>query len=211
MHVGKDCVVNMDIKDFFPTIMQERIFRVFYYYGYTKEVSNMLSRLCTVYGVLPQGAPTSPYLANIVCRRLDKRLSSLAEKYEATYTRYADDITFSGKYGVQEIINPAIEIISDEGFSINEKKTRTAFKYQRQEVTGLNVSGGKVSVDRAYRKALLQEIYYCKKYGPTDHLSHINCDKRFYQEHLYGKAYFIHMVDRDLGEKILKLLDEINW
>lgn len=211
VHVGKECVVNMDMKDFFPTITQEQVYRIFYYYGYTVGVSYMLSRLCTVDGVLPQGAPTSPYLSNIVCLKLDKRLSLLAEKYEATYTRYADDITFSGKYGVQNIVKSAIGIIEDEGFKINKKKNRIAFKYQRQEVTGINVSGGKISIDKKYKKALLQEIYYCKKYGLTDHLTHIHCDKRFYKEHLYGKAYFVHMVDKELGEKVIRLLNEIDW
>ena len=211
MHVGKECVVNMDMKDFFPTITQEQVFKVFYYYGYTIGVSYMLSRLCTVDGKLPQGAPTSPYLSNIICLKLDKRLSNLARSYEAEYSRYADDITFSGCYGVQNIILPASKIIENEGFGINNKKTRIAFKYEKQEVTGINVSGNKISVDKKYRKAFLQEIYYCKKYGPSDHLKYIGCNKRFYQEHLYGKAYFINMVDPKLGKKILELLDEIEW
>jgi hypothetical protein len=112
---------------------------------------------------------------------------------------------------VQNIVKSAIGIIEDEGFKINKKKNRVAFKYQRQEVTGINVSGGKISIDKRYKKALLQEIYYCKKYGPTDHLTHIHCDKRFYKEHLYGKAYFVHMVDKELGEKVIQLLNEIDW
>ena len=210
-HVGKECVVNIDIKDFFPTITQEQVFRIFYYYGYTTEVSYILSRLCTVGGTLPQGAPTSPYLSNIVCLRLDKRLASLANSYDASYTRYADDMSFSGKYGVQNIVKAASRIIEDEGFTVNRKKTRVLFKYQKQTVTGINVSGGKVSVEKKYLKRFLQEIYYCKKYGVMNHLSYIHCNKHFYKEHLYGKAYYIKMVDQKLGENVLALLDEIDW
>lgn len=209
-HVRQDCVINMDLKDFFPSICQEQVFRIFYYYGYTISVSYMLSRLCTVGGKLPQGAPTSPYLSNIVCLKLDKRLLLLAKSYEAKYTRYADDLTFSGGYGIQGIIVGANSIINDEGFSVNEKKTRISYKYQRQEVTGLIVNN-KVTVDRKYKKSLLQEIYYCKKYGPSSHLNHINCSKRFYKEHLYGKAYFVNMVDKEFGEKVLLQLSGIDW
>lgn len=211
LHVGKECVVNLDIKDFFPSITQKQVYRIFYYYGYTVGVSHLLGRLCTVDGKLPQGASTSPYLSNIACLKLDKRLSQLAKTYDADYSRYADDITFSGKYGIQNIIDIATRIIEDEGFKVNTKKSRIAYAYQRQEVTGINVSGNKVSINKQYKKQLLQEIYYCKKYGPSNHLKHINCNKKFYKEHLYGKAYFVNMVDNELGKRILKLLDEINW
>ena len=210
-HLHQDCVVNMDLKDFFPSITQEQIFKIFYYYGYTDEVSYMLSRLCTCDGHLPQGAPTSPYLSNIVCLRLDKRLAGLAKKYEVVYSRYADDITFSGKYGVQNIIPVAEKIIRDEGFKVNDAKTRTAYRYQRQEVTGICVNDTKMHVDKQYIKNLKMQIYYCKKYGVQSHLDHIQCNKRFYKEHMYGKAYFVNMVDKESGQNLLKQLDEIDW
>ena len=210
-HVGKKCVVNMDLKDFFPSITQKQVFQIFYYYGYTVSVSYMLSRLCTYEGYVPQGAPTSPYLSNIICLKLDKRLLKLAEKYQADYTRYADDITFSGGAGIKYIIEPVKSIITDEGFMVNEQKTRVRFDYQRQEVTGVNVSGNKITVDKQYKRKLFQEIYYCKKYGPSNHLKYIGCTKRFFKEHMYGKAYFIHMVEPDVGREILRQLDEIEW
>lgn len=211
IHTGKKCVVNMDLKDFFPSITQKQVFQIFYYYGYTIDVSYLLSRLCTHEGRVPQGAPTSPYLSNIICLKLDKRLSKLAEKYEADYTRYADDITFSGGAGLKSIILRVKEIIEDEGFVVNEKKTRIQFDYQGQEVTGINVSGEKITVNKRYKKKIFQEIYYCKKYGPSNHLKHVGCDKRFYKEHMYGKAYFVHMIEPDIGKEILRQLDEIRW
>lgn len=211
IHIGQECVINLDIKDFFPSVSFERVFRIFAYYGYTKEISFILSKLCTYQGNLPQGSPASPCLSNITCLKLDARLSALATKYEANYSRYADDITFSGKQGIKRISHIANEILADEGFMINDKKTRTAFSYQRQEVTGLIVNGDKIRVNKHYKRSLYQEIYYCIKFGMQNHMQKINCNKAFYKEHLYGKAYFVSMVEADEGKKIFSLLEKIQW
>jgi len=165
LHVAQECVINLDIKDFFPSVSFEKVFRIFVYYGYTKEMSFALSKLCTCEGRLPQGSPASPCLSNIACLKLDARLSALAEKYEAKYSRYADDITFSGNRGIKKINYIATSILADEGFKVNDKKTRMAFPYQRQEVTGLIVNGDKIRVNKHYKKSLYQEIYYCIKFG----------------------------------------------
>lgn len=210
-HIGQECIINIDLKDFFPSIKVEQVFRIFYYYGYTIEVSYMLSRLCTYDGKLPQGSSASPYISNIVCLRLDKRLSGLANSYKAVYSRYADDITFSGNYGISKITDIARNIICDEGFIVNEKKVRIAYKHERQSVTGLIVSNNKVSVPKKYRKKLQQEIYYCKKYGVSNHLQYTNCDKLFFKDHLYGKAYYVNMVDSESGQKLIEELDNIDW
>jgi len=210
-HINKNCVINMDIKDFFPSIKVETIFRIFNYYGYTKEVSFMLSKLCTYKGELPQGSPASPYLSNIACLKLDKRIAGLANKYEADYTRYADDITLSGGYGIERCVDIICKILKEEGFEMNEGKTRKAYKHQRQMVTGLIVNEGQVKVSKKYKRELKKEIFYCTKFGVDGHLSKIECNKSFFKEHLYGKAYFIKMVERDVGEGLLKQLDNINW
>lgn len=210
-HINKDCVINMDIKDFFPSITIDTIFKIFYYYGYTREVSFALAKLCSYEGVLPQGSPASPYLSNIVCLKLDKRLSALAQKYESDYTRYADDITISGNYGLSNCIGIIKDILLDEGFTANEKKTRIAYKYQRQEVTGLVVNDSEVRVNKKYKKALMQQVYYCSKFGVSNHLKKIGSNKPFFKEHMYGKAFFIYMVEPDEGKKFLDLLDEIEW
>ena len=211
IHVGKKCIISIDLHDFFTSIKSKQIFNVFYYYGYTINVSYVLAKLCTFEGYLPQGAPTSPYLSNIVCLKLDKRLSGVAKKYNADYSRYADDITFSGNTDISGILPVVNRIIHDEGFAINDKKTRVSFYYQKQEVTGLLVNDNHVHVNRKYLKKLKQEIYYCKKYGVEDHLSHIGSIKKFYKDHLYGKAYFVKMINEELGRKLIDELDQINW
>lgn len=210
-HINMECVINLDLKDFFPTITQETVFRIFSYYGYTKQVSFFLARLCTYKGVLPQGSPVSPALSNITCLKLDKRLGLLIDKFEGIYSRYADDITISGRKAITNCIPIVEEIITDEKFKINEKKSRIAYKYQRQNVTGLNVNNGKVTIPKIYRNQVKSEIYYCKKYGVDNHLKRIKSDKSFYKEHLYGKVYFINMVNKIEAKKLFEELDSINW
>lgn len=211
LHLNQDCLINIDLENFFPTITQEQIFSIFYYYGYTNQVSHLLARLCTYDGHLPQGAVTSPYLSNIVCLKLDKRLSGLAKKYGANYSRYADDITFSGNVGINKMMPIVEKIIVDEGFLINVSKTRVQYKNRRQEVTGLTINGGKIHVNRKYLKKFKQEIYYCKKFGPSEHLKYVNINKLNFKDHMYGKAYFVKMIDKEIGEKLLLALDEIDW
>ncbi|WP_210608073.1 retron St85 family RNA-directed DNA polymerase [Priestia flexa] len=210
-HIGKEIVINIDIKDFFPSINFERIFYLFYNSGYTKEISYTFAKLLTYNKLLPQGSPASPYLANIICNRLDKRLSGLASKIKASYTRYADDITFSGEANIVNYIKTLRNIIESENFSINENKLRIQKQNSMQEVTGLTVNNG-VKVKRKYKKNLEQHIYYCKKYGVYSHLEHTGAkDKSYFKEYLYGMASYIKMIEPDVGEYFLRNLDEINW
>lgn len=210
-HVRKELVINIDLKDFFPSIGYNEVYKVFKYIGYTESVSKLLTNLCTnPQNVLPQGSPASPVLSNLVSLKLDKRLGCLAEKIGADYTRYADDITFSGKKSIKKYIRVIKKIIHEEGYKINEEKFRLQYYYQRQEVTGLIVNKG-VTVPERHIKELENAIYYCKKYGVVDHMKHIYCEKGFYKEHLYGLAYFVKMVDEEKGVNYLRQLDEINW
>ena len=210
-HVGKELVINLDIKDFFPSIHYSEIIKVFSYMGYRTDVAHLLTKLCTNgYNVLPQGSPASPALSNLVSLKLDKRLGTLAESLGASYTRYADDITFSGSKTLSTVVPLIREIISDEGFVVNEDKVRLQYANRRQEVTGLVVNN-KISVAPRVKKEIENAIYYCNKYGVIDHMAHIECDKCFYKEHLYGIAYFIKMVDEEKGKEYLGKLDQIVW
>jgi len=210
-HLGKSCVINMDIQDFFPSITFTQVFNVFSYYGYTKEVSFTLAKLCTYDGYLPQGSPASPYLSNVVCKKLDSRLLSLAETFHADYSRYADDLSFSGGRGIEKMIPVISSILEDEGFLVNQKKTRISYSHQKQEVTGLIVNGQSARVCRAYKREVKKDLYYCKKYGVSDHMKHIGCNKAFYKEHLFGKILFIKAIERNEGERLESLFNEIKW
>lgn len=211
IHVGANYLLNLDLCNFFTTITFQTVFRLFYYYGYTKEVSYTLAKLCTYERKLPQGSPASPAISNLVCLKLDKRLSRLASTFSINYSRYADDITFSGLKIPKEFL-PLVEmIIIEEGFKINNKKTRFAGRHQRQEITGLIINDGKPRVAKSYKRKLQQEIYYCRRFGVISHMETIGQTKRFYREHLYGKAYFIKMVEPDVGDAFLRDLDDLSW
>ena len=210
-HVGKELVINIDLKDFFPSIEYSEIYKIFKYIGYTDSVAKLLTKLCTnTKNVLPQGSPASPILSNLVSLKLDKRLSCLAEAIGADYTRYADDITFSGNVSIRKYINLIRKIIFEENYEVNEDKFRLQYYYQRQEVTGLIVNT-KISVSDRLINELENAIYYSMKYGVVNHMSRMKIEKGFYKEHLYGIAYFVKMVEREKGEKYLSRLDKIDW
>lgn len=139
VHANRDFVFNVDLKDFFGTIRAKRVRALFVGAGCEQKIASMLTRLVTYHGVLPQGAPTSPLIANLVCRLLDERLDAFCSAHGWTYTRYCDDITISGngKFTAQSEI---FSIIESEGFAINESKVRLATKRSRQMVTGLVVN-----------------------------------------------------------------------
>lgn len=211
VHLNKSCVLNVDIENFFTSIKRKSVFGLFYYHGYTNYVSYILSRLCTYNDYLPQGAPTSPIISNIICFKLDKRLSGLAKKFNANYTRYADDITFSSNVSILKMLPIVKMILNEEGFEINEKKTRMLYKHQRQEVTGLIVNEKEVHINHKYIDTLKQELYYCNKYGVNSHRQRINDNRSFYKEHMYGKVEFLRMVNKELGDKFFEKLNLINW
>lgn len=210
-HINKKYIINIDIKDFFPSIRQEKVYEVFKSVGYTKEVSQKLANICCFDGVLPQGASTSPYLSNIVLKELDIAIKKITLDKEITYTRYADDLTFSANMDITYLTDMIYLEIEKQGFIPNKAKTHIMQINRPKIVTGLIVDE-KVKVPKKYKRKLRQEIYYCKKFGVANHLFNIESKKiANYKEYLYGKAYFIRMVERKLGEEFLKELDSIRW
>lgn len=213
-HLNKQMILNIDLKDFFPSIHRGRVFYIFKNIcKYDNNTSYCLTKLTTYKNSLPQGAPTSPTISNIVAFMLDVRLSKIADKFNINYTRYADDITFSGK---QENINNSLlkivsGIIEECGFNINKKKTRFASYAGRQEVTGLIVNNNKISIPIHYIKKIRQELYYVKKYGLKEHREKVGFKNKYYKDHILGKILFVRQVDSVKGEKLLKEFTEINW
>ncbi|MFB9860170.1 retron St85 family RNA-directed DNA polymerase [Salinicoccus siamensis] len=208
-HINKEYVLNIDIKDFFKNINNKKVFILFKSIGYSEKVSLTLSNLCTFNNYLPQGAPTSPHISNLILIKLDNRIEAYAQKNNLTYTRYADDITLSGSKEVYKSIKVISEILNDEGFEIKKEKTRVQPYYSRQEVTGLVVND-KVSVPKEYIKQLRQELYYIRTRGMENHLT-FN-DKFFvsnYREYILGKINFLKMVDSKKGNFYLNEFLEI--
>lgn len=210
-HKKQKKVLSMDLKDFFPSIKYGRVLHVFRKMGYRENVAVMLSNLCCLNGSLPQGAPTSPALSNIVARSLDDKIVEYIGKEKIRYTRYADDLTFSGNFKEGDLIKNIERIANRQGFKINEDKTRIRKRNQRQEVTGIVVNE-KLQVNRKVRHRIRSDVYYIKKYGLLSHMEHIGESKKNYLYHLIGLvsyATFINPYDEELEEYVTFLKNEL--
>ena len=213
-HLDQEMLLNIDLKSFFPSIHKGRVYYVFNKLcHYSNDVSFCLTNLVTYKNALPQGAPTSPIMSNIVAYMLDIRLSTLAKKLEINYTRYADDITFSGNRNKinKSLLNLVTKIVEECGFRINESKTRFANKGRRQEVTGLIVNGKKVNVPKNYIQEIRKELYFLKRFGIKQHREKIGFKNLYYQDHLLGKIMFVRQINEEKGEILLDLYNKIDW
>lgn len=222
-HIGQNFVFNTDLKDFFPSIEQPRVWKRLQLkpFNIQQPIANIIAGLCCIKEeqedgsfiyVLPQGAPTSPLLTNAICDTLDRRLNGLAKKFKLKYTRYADDITFSSMHFVYgekgDFRKELYRIISDQGFTVNENKTRLQKLGERQMVTGLVVSD-KINVTHKYVSDVRNLLHIWEKYGYQD------AYKKFYPRYkekkgaikkgepalenvLYGKLQYLKMIK---GEK----------
>lgn len=194
--------------------------------GYSKSAANELARICTFstdmycwhqeceeqseYKYIPHGAPSSPFIANLVFQKVDKQILKLIAGKEIVYSRYADDLFFSSDVDeLSWIIQSVSALVQKSGFEINMNKTVLFKENDIKLIMGLNLSNG-LRVQNTYKRKLRQEIYYCKKYGIMNHLESIGKQKKAnYQDYLYGKAYFINMVEPSEGKRFLKELDEL--
>lgn len=219
-HVGRAAVVNLDLKDFFPSITFPRVKGIFQDLGYSPAVATILGLLCTecsrrkieysgrLYHVasgpraLPQGACTSPALSNLLGRRLDGRLSGLAKKLGFTYTRYADDLTFSGspeaaaKTGY--LLARVRHIVAHENLTVNEAKTRVQRPNARQSVTGIVVNK-RPNVPRRTTKRLRAILHQARKNG----LAAQNREQRDnFADWLGGMISYVQMVNPEKGRRL---------
>ena len=204
--MGAEVIVNMDIKDFFPSISYRRVRGLFKSFGYSESASTVFGLLCTVTFVnqrsyLPQGAPTSPMITNLICRNLDQRLTEMAESFGFRYTRYADDLTFSASgeslSNIPNIIRQTKSIVRREGFKINKDKTKILRKSNRQEVTGIVVNS-KPNISRQTLKRFRATLYQIEKDGLEG--KHWGQSQNLIAS-IQGFANFIYMVDPEKGAK----------
>ena len=226
-HARHDVVVNMDLEAFFPSITFPRIRSVFHRLGYSPAVATIFALLCTecprrevVYDGqtwfvatgprgLPQGACTSPALSNQVARRLDKRLGGLARKLDLTYTRYADDLTFSGGATLSERVGYLMarvrHLAEDEGFAVNEKKSRVLRRNTAQLVTGLVVN------DRpGVRRREVRRIRAILHRARAEGLEAQNREGRpNFTSWLQGKIAYISMARPETGQRLAQELNSL--
>ena len=210
-HVGQFAILKLDIVDFFGTVSRKSVYRLFRRIGYSKQIANLLTALTTFRGSLPQGAPTSPELANVAAFRLDLRLSGFCKRRRITYTRYADDLTFSGDAVIASSSKRTIEaIMRAESFTPHESKARYLLPDERQAVTGIVVNE-KTNWPRDRRRWLRQEVYFLRKFGVAEHLQRRGVSASRYKEFIYGHVYALNAVRPDEAVELLAQLDQVSW
>jgi RNA-directed DNA polymerase len=224
-HVNRFVVVNLDLKDFFPSITFARVRGLFSSLGYSEAVATLLALLCTesprtevtyeerkywaAVGerALPQGACTSPFLSNLITRKLDRRLKGSAEKLDFSYTRYADDLTFSAsskKCNVPLLLSRVRHIITEEGFIVNENKGRVQRRGHRQEVTGVVVND-RPGVCRDEVRRIRAILHNARKTGLTAQ----NRDGHpHFEAWLRGKIGYVAMLDPEKGKALAAEMDQ---
>jgi RNA-directed DNA polymerase len=244
IHRNASLVLKMDLLKFFDTITEKRVCGFFKHLGYHPNVAYDLAQLTTVYpterfwqslkleeiqkigtkikfdeAVLPQGAPTSPQLANCIASSLDNRLYNLSMSLNCRYSRYADDLAFSVGVGSGRL--PSVKlvrsIIEDEGFFVNELKTSFLKKGMKQYITGLTVTHG-FHVPKNFRQEVYKHLYYSRKYGPFEHLKRWMKDNSIRREMMYGfkdwlqgNIAYVYSIDHRNGKKMFEQFNKIAW
>ncbi|HCJ67081.1 MAG TPA: hypothetical protein DHV62_07100 [Elusimicrobia bacterium] len=205
-HVGKEVIVSLDIKDFFPSISSLRVNQLFKKIGYNSEASAVLTRLTTLDGCLPQGAPTSPSIANLIITDMDKRFETLCAEQEFTYTRYTDDITISGDQYVRKFLPLFCKIVRQSGFLVNEK-IKVEPRSRRQETTGIVVNV-RPNIPKEKHRKISAIIHRCKTFGPS---SVTNEDLSKFRERLLGHISYMSHINPTLGRRLLNDFNHIAW
>lgn len=241
VHENSEIILKIDLLKFYDTITEKRVYGLFKSLGYVNNLAYSFAKITTAKHrdsywndfdltsreilkylvedkppILPQGAPTSPMISNILATKMDYRFEALAKKLNFNYSRYADDLTFSiKKEGKLPSLKLITTIISDEGFFINTKKTKYMKKGCKQYVTGLTTTNG-VNVSKDYRKEISEHIYYCRKYGVNSHLERRAQEFPKYNNikfhnWLYGHMCFIKSINEKASKKMLEDFNKINW
>jgi hypothetical protein len=236
-HAGEEVVVCLDLRDFFLGIPASRIHALYRALGFPWHVARLLTGLCTVTAPpevlaalspeqrhralpgralagphLPQGAPTSPALANLAAWRLDRRLDALARRSGAAYSRYADDITFSGPRSIafdaaQPLVEIVAEIVAEEGFAVNSAKTRIQRAGGRQMVTGVVVNRH-LNVPRRDYDRLKAILTNCRRHGPP---SQNRAGHPAFRTHLDGRVTWVETVNPARGARLRELFEAVDW
>lgn len=161
-HKNSLYILKLDLKNFYPSIKREKVYFAFSDIGYNTDVSNMLTNICVVNDRLPQGAVTSPYLANLICRKLDLRIAGYCNKRDIVYTRYADDLTFScdDRDLLKKIYGMIKKIVEDEGFCLNQKKTVFMTPKNHKEVLGITVNDNLLKAPKKMKRDVRRMLHY---------------------------------------------------
>lgn len=200
IHKDSLYLLEIDLKDFFTSIKRERVFYIFRNLGYNKFISNWFADICTYNGYVPQGAITSPHISNIVCKNLDKRILGLCSKREVIYTRYADDMTFScdNKETLKKMYKCIKSIVEDEGFIINQRKTRFLSPGSCKRVTGITINDDRVKASKELKRRVRAMIH--RSIATGDYSKNKN---------ILGYVSFINSIEEGYTIKIKKYITKL--
>jgi len=247
-HCGAKWLIKIDIADFFSSVSEIQVYRIFRSLNYQPLVAFELARLCTVgtsgvgprlkfpqwrvkafneaiplyhqtlLGYLPQGAPTSPFLANLVMKHCDKSLHALAQKNGLVYTRYSDDLSFStrdksfGRSRAKNFVFEAYKIISQSGFRPQYRKTTIVPPGGKKIILGLNVESEFPKLAKGTRDTIRQHLYFLEKVGPVQHAFNRKFDSVWgLKSHIRGLIDYANMVEPDFAKVSLEKFKSIEW
>lgn len=198
-HIGANYILSLDIEDFFPSIHASHVYNIYRSVGYSKNISRIFTNLSVYDGGLPQGAPTSPKLANLICSKLDARVSGYAGPKGITYTRYADDLTLSAQTAKKILkAHDFIKfILKDEGLTVNDKKTCIQGPRKKKIVTGLVVTEKSVGVGREQLRIIRAKIHHLFT-GENSDIAHVN-----------GLISYLYGVDKKSYRKTIQYIDKL--
>lgn len=193
-------LLEMDITNFFGTITEQQVYTLFCNIGYNTKVAGILANLCTYDNYLPQGAVTSPYIANLVCYHMDARINGYCSRKDIVYTRYADDLTFSSdnRMLLNKIEKFIKYIVTDEGFTINDKKTRYLSNDVKKTVTGITINDDSIHVDKKFKRDLRAQIYCSIKLKDYQNNSQI-----------LGKIAYVNSIEKGFRDKIIRYITNL--
>lgn len=198
-HLNKKIILKMDISNFFSSITEDCVYLTIFNSSYfPAPIGKLLTSLCCYNGSIVQGTPAAPAIANLVMKNFDEKIGKWCCEREISYTRYCDDMTFSGSFSKQLIIEKVTNLLKKMNLYPNERKTIILPRNKNQTVTGITVNE-KLQVPAQYRRELRKEIYYCNKFGVESHIKHCGLENKYTAESflnkLNGKINYVLMIN----------------
>ena len=237
IHLKSGAILKIDLLRFYDSINEKRVFGIFRSIGYHPNLAVSMAKICTVEpdlnliysfkkneinlqnfiidkneGILAQGSPTSPKLSNLILINLDKRLTGLANKYGLNYSRYADDITFSGNIvQLKRIKKIVYHIINGENLFVNYGKTKIIKRGGQFLITGINVEGKICKVPGKKKREIEHPLFHCINNGVKNHLRAAGIKNRNFKDWLFGNISFVYSIEKETGQKYFEEFNKIRW
>lgn len=214
-HLNNKYILEIDLKDFYPSITLFMVTNLFKKFGYSEDVSYLLAQFCIYKKKLPQGGVTSPAISNLICKNLDKRLKSYCDKHLIVYTRYADDLTFSANEKSKLIkLEKDIKLfIHQEKFIINDEKTRLLSPKSHKRITGITVNNGELKANKKIKRKIRAILYHSIK--NNSHIIKQDANKKFRntafssKDELLGCIAYVKSLESDYAERLNKYCKQV--